>query len=60
MRARLAGLWAENWAIILLIVAALVAFLTLRSQPSDVASVDAFDAGLQAQPYTVVSFYRNT
>ncbi|MHB0856460.1 MAG: hypothetical protein ACYC5M_02695 [Anaerolineae bacterium] len=60
MKAWLAGLWAENWAVILLVAAALVVFVTLRSQPSDLASLDEFTARLQAQPYTVVTFYSNT
>ena len=52
--------WDENWLTILVVGVLAVAYLLLRSTPSDIASVQAFTAELQQGRPTVAYFYSNT
>ncbi|HHX64629.1 MAG TPA: hypothetical protein GX702_07065 [Chloroflexi bacterium] len=55
----LAAFWRENRAIILFFAALAIAFVALRSSPSDIGSVDEFAEVLhQGQP-SIVYFYSN-
>ena len=57
---RLRRFWRENWLTVAVLVTLAVAFLTLRSSPTEIASVEAFESSLtQGQP-TVIVFYSNT
>lgn len=49
----------ENWLTLLVLVGLLVAYLALRSSPSDIASAEAFMSDLQQGQPTVVEFYSN-
>jgi hypothetical protein len=52
--------WRENRGTLIVLGAILVAFLALRSSPSEIASVEALQAELPAGPPTVLYFYSNT
>jgi hypothetical protein len=53
-------LFRENWLFLLIIGALAVAFLSLRTPGSDVASLDEVDALLSGGQPTIVEFYSNT
>jgi hypothetical protein len=57
---RLAALLRENGWTIGIIAALLIAFVALRSSPTEIASLAAFDADLTRGASTVVYFYSNT
>ena len=48
-----------NWLLLLILAAMASAFILLRSQPSDVKSLDALDGILTGGQPTVVTFYSN-
>jgi hypothetical protein len=50
----------ENWLVLLVIGAVVVAFLALRTQGTRVGSVAEVDAMLQGGLPTLVEFYSNT
>ena len=56
---RLSRFWRENRLAVLVIGVLLLAFLALRSSPSDIASVQEFMSGLEQGRPTVVVFYSN-
>ncbi len=58
-RARVIGFLRENWLGLLLPIALLVAFVVLRSSPTDLADAAQFDALLTDGQPTVVEFYSN-
>lgn len=56
---RLSSFWREHWLTAVIVAGLAVAYFTLRSSPTQIASVDEFVASLsQGQP-TVVYFYSN-
>jgi hypothetical protein len=50
----------ENWLFLLIVGALAVAFLTLRTSPSDVSSLEEVDALLNSGQPAMVEFYSNT
>jgi hypothetical protein len=50
----------ENWPTALVIVALVIGYLFLRTNPTPLASFDEFSASLQQGKPTVVEFYANT
>jgi hypothetical protein len=56
---RLAALLRENWLTLGIIAALLIAFVALRSSPTEIATVAAFDGDLTRGEPTVVFFYSN-
>jgi hypothetical protein len=48
-----------NWLLLLILALMASAFFLLRSQPSDVKSLDALDGILAGGRPTVVTFYSN-
>jgi len=50
----------ENWLFLLIIGALAIAFLSLRTPASDVASLEEVDALLTSGQPTMVEFYSNT
>lgn len=56
---RLARFWRENWLTILIVGALLIAFVVLRTAPSDLASVQAYEDAVGAGAPVVVYFYSN-
>lgn len=57
---RLAAVFRENWLVLLVVGAILIAFLVLRTPGTQVASLAEVDALLQAGQPTLVEFYSNT
>ena len=57
---QLAKILRENWLLLLVVAAILLAFLFLRTPGSAVASVEEVDAILQNGQPTLVEFYSNT
>ena len=57
---RLSGFWRENWHTCGVIAALAIAFLVLRTSPSQVASLEALDAELKRGVPTVLYFYSNS
>lgn len=51
--------WQDNRLTILVVVALLLAFVLLRNNPTEVASVQEFLGSLQSGQPTVVTFYSN-
>jgi len=58
--ARLARACRANWSSLLVVTLLVVAFLVLRTSPSEIASAEAFRATLEGERPTVVYFYTNT
>jgi hypothetical protein len=58
--ASLLGFLRDNWLLLLIIGALIVAFLVLRTPASDVESVGELDALLRSGQPAVVEFYSNT
>lgn len=58
--ARLVRAGRENWLTLLIVTALLVGFWVLRTTPSEIASVEAFQASLNEERLTIVYFYANT
>ena len=56
---RLLRFWRENWLTILIVGALLIAFVVLRTAPSDLATVQAYEEALSAGQPVVVYFYSN-
>jgi len=56
---RLAAFWRDNRLTILVILVLAIAYLFLRTTPTEIASVEAFIATLSQQQPTVVHFYSN-
>lgn len=56
----LSRLWREERLTLIVVGVLLVAYLALRSSPTEVASVDEFISGLAQGDPTVVYFYSNT
>jgi hypothetical protein len=52
--------WRENRGTVLVLAVIALAFVALRSSPSDIASVEALQADLQAGHPTLLYFYSNT
>jgi len=57
---RLRRFWRENWFTLTVLAALTVAFLALRSSPTEIASVEAFESSLMQGRPTVIVFYSNT
>jgi len=57
---RLSALWRENRLTIITVLLLGIAFLALRTSPSDVASIESLEADLQRGSPTVLYFYSNT
>lgn len=55
----LAHFWHENRLAILIIAALFVAYLALRSSPTEIASIEGFLASLRQGQPTIVMFYSN-
>ena len=60
LRARLVRAGRENWLTWLIVAVLVVGFLALRTTPSEIASVEAFQASLIGERPTIVYFYANT
>jgi len=50
---------AEHWLTLVIVAALAVGYLTLRSSPTTIASVEEFVASLKQGQPTVVEFYSN-
>jgi hypothetical protein len=57
---RLEAFWRENRMTIGVIALLAVAFLALRTTPSEIASLEALDAEIARGAPTVLYFYSNT
>jgi hypothetical protein len=57
---RLVRILRENWLLLLIVGAVGIAFLSLRTPGSEVASLAEVDAILQGGQPTLVEFYSNT
>jgi len=51
---------AENWLALLVVAALAAGYMSLRSSPTTIASVEEFAASLEQGQPTVVEFYSNT
>ncbi len=56
---RLAEFMSENWLLPILLGVIAVAFVFLRSSPTDLADETAFDAAITSGRPTIVGFYSN-
>ena len=60
MSDRLAALWRENRVTLAVLALLAVAYLTLRSSPTDIASAESFVESVEDGTPSVVVFYSNT
>ena len=56
---RVSRVWNENRATILVVGALFVAYLALRTSPTEIASAQEFASSLEQGRPTVVAFYSN-
>ena len=54
------AIWVkDNWVLIAFVAVIAIAFLLLRSKPSDISTLAELDQALASGQPTVVSFYSN-
>ncbi len=57
--ARLAGWLRENWMTLSVVLALAVAWILLRSSPTEIESIEGLVEGLARGEPTIVTFYSN-